>query len=457
MKNILVIGDLILDTYISGIINKISPENHCPVFELANSKKNFYLGGAANVAINLSLLENNVFLIGKIGKDKNGDIIKNLLKKKINFLPIVSSNFKTINKLRYVTDYGHVLRVDDENLKTNKRSFKLDFIKKRLNQISFDAIYVSDYNKGFIDSSIIKFIRSLKQKKTLLFVDTKNYNLNLYRNFDFIKPNKPFIESLINKKINLLQNKKDITQLRLLIKKFALKNMIITMGSKGALYLNNKKKFFSKAKKVEFYNLSGAGDVFGSVFISNFLINNDEKKSLDLANLKTSEAIQKPGTVSLIKNTKKEIFYFKTDKISIKKKLNEVIGDVVFSNGCFDLFHPGHLSLLNFARQKGDFLIIGLNSDKSVKKLKGKNRPLIDEINRANLLLNINVVDMVVVFDENTPYQLIKFIKPNILVKGKDYKIKEVIGYDIIKKWGGKVYLAPLIRNFSTTNLLKKL
>ena len=457
MKNILVIGDLILDTYISGIINKISPENHCPVFELANSRKNFYLGGAANAAINLSLLDNNVYLIGKIGKDKNGNIVKNLLKNKIKFLPILSSNFKTINKLRYVTDYGHVLRVDDENLETNKKSLKLDFIKKKLNKIHFDAIYVSDYNKGFIDLNVIRFIRSLKKKNTLLFVDTKNYNINLYRNFDFIKPNKPFIESLINKKINLLQNKKDIIQLRLLIKKFELKNMIITMGSKGALYLNNKKKFFSKAKKVEFYNLSGAGDVFGSVFISNFLINNDVIKSLDLANLKTSEAIQKPGTVSLIKNTKKEIFHFKTDKINIKKKLSALIGDVVFSNGCFDLFHPGHLSLLNFAKQKGDFLIVGLNSDKSVKKLKGKNRPIIDEINRANLLLNMNVVDMVIIFDESTPFHLINFIRPHIIVKGRDYKISEVIGGDLIKKWGGKVYLAPLIKNFSTTKLQKKL
>jgi len=457
MKNILVIGDLILDTYISGVVNKISPENHCPVFELANSKKNFYLGGAANAAINLSLLGNNVFLIGKIGKDKNGRIIKNLLENKVKFLPIVSSSFKTINKLRYVTDYGHVLRVDDENLETNKKFFKLDFIKKKLNQIYFDAIYVSDYNKGFIDTNILKLIRNLKKKNTLLFVDTKNYNLNIYRNFDFIKPNKPFIESLIKKKINLLQNKKDINQIKLLIKEFQIKNIILTMGSKGALYLNDKYQYFSKAKKVEFYNLSGAGDVFGSVFLSNFLINKNVKNSLDLANLKTSEAIEKPGTVSLIKNNKKEIFYFKTDKINIKKKLNEVIGEVVFSNGCFDLFHPGHLSLLKFAKQKGDFLIVGLNSDKSVKKLKGKNRPIIDEINRANLLLNMNVVDMVIIFDESTPFHLINFIRPHIIVKGRDYKISEVIGGDLIKKWGGKVYLAPLITNFSTTKLQKKL
>ena len=282
----------------------------------------------------------------------------------------------------------------------------------------------------------------------------------MFKNFDFIKPNKIYTESLLKQKINTTSKSRLFKSIKILLKKFKLKNLIVTLGADGVAFINSTKKIYEASKKIQFYNLSGAGDVFGAAFFTAYLKNKDIKEALKFANYSTSLAIQKKGTASINEyelDNNEPIYYFKKDKLKLRKILeNKKNEKIAFTNGCFDIFHPGHLSLIKFAKKKSNYLIIGLNSDKSVKKLKGKNRPIISEQERAMLLANLKDVNLVIIFDEISPLSLIKFIEPNFLIKGGDYKNKKIIGNEYVKKIGGKTYLAPLIDSFSSSKIINK-
>ena len=447
-----------LDEYCYGVVTKISPENHNPIFGQKANK--FYLGGAGNVALNLSRMGNKVYLLGKLNKDTLGlKILKLCKENKINFIPFETKE-QTILKKRYITDYGHLLRVDFESvLETTRKNEKK--IKKKIFDISrkikFDGIYVADYNKGFINKIIIN---ALLKNKSIFFADPKNPDISMFKNFDFIKPNKIYTESLLKQKINTTSKSRLFKSIKILLKKFKLKNLIVTLGADGVAFINSTKKIYEASKKIQFYNLSGAGDVFGAAFFTAYLKNKDIKEALKFANYSTSLAIQKKGTASINEyelDNNEPIYYFKKDKLKLRKILeNKKNEKIAFTNGCFDIFHPGHLSLIKFAKKKSNYLIIGLNSDKSVKKLKGKNRPIISEQERAMLLANLKDVNLVIIFDEISPLSLIKFIEPNFLIKGGDYKNKKIIGNEYVKKIGGKTYLAPLIDSFSSSKIINK-
>jgi D-beta-D-heptose 7-phosphate kinase / D-beta-D-heptose 1-phosphate adenosyltransferase len=282
----------------------------------------------------------------------------------------------------------------------------------------------------------------------------------MFKNFDFIKPNKIYTESLLKQKINTTSKSRLFKSIKILLKKFKLKNLIVTLGADGVAFINSTKKIYEASKKIQFYNLSGAGDVFGAAFFTAYLKNKDIKEALKFANYSTSLAIQKKGTASINEyelDNNEPIYYFKKDKLKLRKILeNKKNEKIAFTNGCFDIFHPGHLSLIKFAKKKSDYLIIGLNSDKSVKKLKGKNRPIISEQERAMLLANLKDVNLVIIFDEISPLSLIKFINPNFLIKGADYKNQKIIGSEFVKKIGGKTYIAPLKGSFSSSKILNK-
>ena len=450
-KKILVIGDIFLDIFSYGNVERISPESHAPVFNL--HYKEFMLGGAANVALDLKSLETDVTLIGRIGNDENGKKIKGILKKKkIALVNLLSKN--TIIKNRFVTDFGQILRVDKENLVKNSRQ-DYEKIKNTIKKNNYSGVYVSDYQKGTIDLEVNNIIN--KNKNYFVFCDPKNKNLEIFKGFDFIKPNLKYVNNFIKFNHN---DKKSISYVKSLLKKYKISNCIITMGNKGSILINRKKTIYSSSNKVNFFDLSGAGDTFGSIFFKKFIEGNNFNEILRISNLGASKVITKKGT-SVISNSElsqdneNKIFRFGKDNKKILKFLKKNNKSVGFTNGCFDILHAGHVEMLNFCKKNCDFLICAINSDKSIRKIKDSDRPIVNENMRAELLSKLNIIDMVIIFDDSTPIKLIKLVKPNLLIKGSDYKKKDIVGYDFLKKNGGKVILANLKTGFSTTKIIK--
>lgn len=294
-KKILVIGDIFLDIFSYGSVKRISPESHAPVLNLDH--KEFKLGGAANVALNLKSLNNDVTLIGKVGDDKNGKWLKANLKKNNVFL-INLLQKKTNEKNRFVTDYGQILRVDNEILNNNS-SNDYNKIEYEIKKNDYCAIYISDYQKGMIDLKVNNIINKNKNKHCIVFCDPKNTNLEIFKGFDFIKPNLNFINNFIKFK---LDEKKSINFIRSLINKYKICNFIITMGDKGSVLINNKEIIYSPSYKVYFFDLTGAGDTFGAIFLTKFIDGCGFEEILRISNFGASKVIQKKST-SVILNS----------------------------------------------------------------------------------------------------------------------------------------------------------
>ena len=468
-RNILVIGDFILDKYVSGYVKRISPEAPSPVLDFKDC--NYSLGGAGNVASNLVDQNNNVYFFTVLGNDFYSKISKKLLSKKIKELTIFKQKTKTTLKTRFQMNNHQLLRLDNEE-KLNLNADTFYKIKKKIFSLkNIHAVYIADYNKGLITGPLLNFIKKYgKNLKIPIFVDPKNNDLKIFKNVNFIKPNFDFLSKVSSFKLDTKLNIKKA--IKSISTKYNISNFILTMGSRGSLtYRKKDNKFFdNKAKKVEIYDLSGAGDTFGSTFINYFLKNKKIDDSLTLAHVASALAVKKIGTTSVsekeIENFNKREFNeintynFSLNEDKIKNKLKDYqLYNIGFTNGCFDIMHPGHIDFLKKCKKKCEFLIVGLNSDKSVKKVKGPNRPIINQKFRSYQLMNLNIVDLVIIFNENNPLKLIKFIKPDILFKGSEYEKNEIIGEKFMSKFKKKTVRINTLNKkiFSSSNLIKKL
>ena len=462
MKNkILVVGDLILDEYIYGNVERISQEAAIPIVNI-NSKNSLksVLGGAANVASNIKSLGADVKLIGIIGNCEDSKKLKKLLKnKKINNSLLTLKKFNLTKKTRILNGHNHIIRLDKDPLNFTYDQ-KLIENKIKSNLKNTKIIIISDYNKGTVNN-LKKIIAIGKKNKIQVFVDSKKKNIEEFSDSYLVKPNEKEFKELFSSKI---KNKYSNTKILKLMKFNKINNLLLTLGKNGMkLFSNNKvQNYYSTKKNV--YDVTGAGDTVIASIASNFL----ETKNLNLAvefSMKAAEiAIMKVGTSVVYK---KEIYNhdstINNKIIGMKKLLNEIKNlkkqnkKIIFTNGCFDLLHPGHLHILRESKKKGDILVIGLNSDSSVKKNKGQTRPIINQLDRAKSLADLNYVDFITIFNEKTPLNIIKAIKPNILTKGKDYKNKIIVGREFVIKSGGKISLIPIYKNYSTTSYLSKI
>ncbi len=450
-KKILVIGDLFLDIYSKYKSIRNSPEVNAPV--LINKKMEFYIGGAGNVAANLRSFNENVILMSFFTEDENAFTIKNILnKKKIKTKFLYNKNFTNITKERILKNDLQIARIDTEKKKNHTKitikKFE-EYLKKNIKK--FKSIIISDYAKGFIDKKIVKITTFYSEKNNIpLFIDPKNSNPSIYKNANFISPNykefKNFYPNLgYKKKIKKFFDKTNINYL------------IVTNGSKGSFYINrNLKKINFNGFKIKKQDVSGAGDTFISSLVYAYNKTRNIDLSMNFANKMASEVVK----VKNISVPKKKIFLYEKKKllndnkkiqINFWKKKKFKIG---LTNGCFDLYHQGHKYLLNQCKKYCDKLVVLLNTDSSIKINKGKNRP----INKLNvrfqkIIQNINV-DNCEVFSEKTPLKKIKKILPDIIFKGSDYKMKDVVGYSLMKKYKGKVHIINRYKNYSTTNLI---
>ena len=461
-SKILVFGDVMLDRYVSGSVDRVSPEAPVPV--LKPIKEEIRLGGAANVALNLSSLGSKVSLIGITGKDSSSKQISNLIKENKIKNELVHSSLPTITKLRLLSSKQQLLRVDNEEefTKNDWQSAKRRF-DKSIGLSSSNLLIISDYGKGTLQD-IPALIKKAKKLNKMVLVDPKGNNFSKYKGADIITPN--FSEFI--GEVGPVGSEREISsKAKSLIKSLNLGALLVTRGSEGmTLFKKEKNKidrsnFPTQAKEV--FDVSGAGDTVIASLAAALSAGFDISSAVKLANVAAGIVVGKSGTATAYLSEIEPQFsdddlVFSLGEVkkysSILKKNNK---KVVFTNGCFDILHAGHVHYLEQAKKMGDELVVGLNSDSSVKALKGKKRPINNLQHRAKVLSSLRCVDKIVSFEDETPIKLIKAIKPDVLVKGGDYKVKDVVGHKDVGSWGGKVKIIPMVPGLSTTNIIKKM
>ena len=444
-KKITVIGDVMIDWYLHGESSRISPEAPVPVVNFKESK--FQLGGAANVANNLKHLEIEPFLIGAIGNDHFGSLLKEHLKaEKIKFNLLTEKSFQTICKQRLMSSNQQLARIDYEKYFHGSKLTNLfnTFIK---NIAKTDLIIVSDYGKGTIFNAR-KLIQSAKKLKKKILIDPKGKDFTKYKGANLITPNKAEFENIMGK----VGSKRDLAnKAKKMLEHLNLESLIVTLGSQGMYVLtkSNKKIIgdFINAYPQEVFDVSGAGDTTISALGAALSEGNDIFSAAEFANLAASISVSKLGTSTVSKDEVASLEASKGNKEQV----------IVFTNGCFDIIHSGHLDLLKEARSYGDKLIVGLNSDKSISKLKGPERPIIGQSERKKILSALKFVDEVIIFNEENPLKLIKKLKPSILVKGADYAKEQVVGGEFVESYGGEIKLVKLTKGRSSSKIINKL
>ncbi|MGA1868058.1 MAG: D-glycero-beta-D-manno-heptose-7-phosphate kinase [bacterium] len=461
-----VIGDLMIDEYLWGTVERISPEAPVQVVEVKTQHSS--LGGAGNVAANLVSLGAQVSVAGVVGKDMNGQWLQNTFRKMHVHQEGIFLDDKrpTTKKTRVIAAHQQVVRIDWEKktpLHTVYETKIIDYIKKYIEQ--WDAIVISDYNKGLLTPCLLSgVIGEAHEHSKWIIVDPKGADYSRYRGASLLTP---------NKKEALLASGGVDTDLRhigdAMIRDLSLKGLIITLGQDGMYVFSppdDPKIIPTRARDV--FDVSGAGDTVVATLALCLAGGGTLHEAASMANLTAGIVVGKIGTATV---TPSEIveFYGQTHQPLHKKivSFHDIVkiieshrlrGErISFTNGCFDLLHLGHIKLLHEARSYANLLVVGLNSDSSVKKLKGESRPCLDQNERAHILSALDCVDYIVLFDEETPLKLIEAIKPDILVKGADYKKNEVVGAEIVQEYGGSVRLVDLVEYRSTSNIIKKI
>jgi len=459
---ILVIGDLIVDEYLSGSTNRISPEGPIPIVEIEDSF--FRLGGAANVASNLKTLGADVDLISVIGNDENSVRLKKLLlDKNISDTMLVNEEFRTTPlKTRVIAANQQVLRFDREKLKYIDTETEKQVISKILSSISkYKVIVISDYGKGLMTNNLTRtVIKIANDSNVKVIVDPKGSDYSKYSNSYLITPNKK--EAALASDTNIKDEESLKKSLIKLKNNLNLSYAFITLSEDGiALYDNDLEIFPTHLNEV--YDVTGAGDTVISVLSFMISCGKSIRDSIFCANVAAGIAITKLGSASISlqeiidskENSKTIDRKYKNNKkiISLVNDLKKKGKKIVFTNGCFDIIHAGHVKYLEEAKSFGDFLFVGVNSDESIRKIKGESRPINTLIDRISVLSGLHAVDYLCSFKEETPLELIKNVKPDILVKGMDYSIDEVVG----GKYSKEVKLVELADGKSTSNIIKKI
>lgn len=470
MKKILVIGDVMLDVYINGFVERISPEGPIPVF-LSEGEKKFVPGGAANVAMNVKAAGCHVGICGVIGDDLAGkDLAKTLSKQGIQIEFLYKCNRPTTTKTRYVGQNNQqILRVDNET----KEDVSLDEVRELLDILSksihqFDAVILSDYKKGFLSKEItLSLIKLIKGKNIPIFVDVKDTDYLKYKGVTLIKPNRKELCDLTKMSVKTIDDV--IKASTFLCKETDSEYVLTTLGAEGMILVNKDTELlYEKTKAKEVFDVTGAGDTTIAYIAAEMAGGKSIKTAVRVANAAAGIQVSKLGTSVVYRS---EVKRFLSKKGDINKKIindsfEKWIGDleqlkskgktIVFTNGCFDILHAGHISYLSKAKELGDYLIVAVNTDESVKKLKGDDRPINSLEDRMLLLSALTSVDYVIAFSDDTPLELINKVRPTVLVKGGDYKVEDIVGADEVIAYGGRVEIIDYVPGKSTTNIINK-
>jgi D-beta-D-heptose 7-phosphate kinase / D-beta-D-heptose 1-phosphate adenosyltransferase len=461
---ILVVGDLMIDHYLWGSSERISPE--APVQVVDVNSESTLLGGAGNVINNLNALGAVVDVISVIGECETSEQLKDLLSDiKVDTQYLFTQKDRvTSKKSRIIAAHQQVVRYDRESTDEidNKSQIAiLNVFKTIVN--NYDVILLSDYGKGVLTFELTQSLISIaNENKKKLLVDPKGLDYSKYKGAYLLTPNKKEASEATN--IVIKDNESLAQSIRILKDQIDLTVSLITLSEQGVAIFDNELRIHPTVAR-EVFDVTGAGDTILASLGFALSCNKDIDEAIKFANLASGVVVGKIGSAtatlneiieyesSLNKSTSDE--HIKTwDEISsIVCALKNKDKNIVFTNGCFDILHIGHIKYLEIAKSYGDILILGLNSDDSTQRLKGKNRPINTQDDRAYILASLEVVDYVVIFNEDTPLDLIKLIKPDVLVKGGDYKGKEVVGEDIAKE----LKLVQFIDGKNTTKMIERI
>lgn len=461
---IIVVGDLIIDHYLWGASERISPE--APVQIINVNHDNIVLGGAGNVINNLKTLGAEVEVLSVIGDcHESDDLIKLLKNINVDTKYIIKQkNRITSKKSRIIAGQQQVVRYDREitdEIDSESQNQILKVFKEIIG--NFDLILLSDYGKGVLTSDLVKALIKLANKNNKkIIVDPKGLDYSKYKGAYLLTPNKKEASEATGLAIE--DSKSLLKAIQILKDKCNLNISLITLSDEGIAVFDDKLRIHPTSAK-EVYDVTGAGDtVLASIGFALACKNNIDD-AIKFANLASGVVVGKIGSatasINEINEYKSSINKSSSDQhIKSYFEILDIVLEqrnkgrkIIFTNGCFDILHLGHIKYLEESKRFGDILILGLNSDSSIKRIKGSNRPINSQNDRAYLLASLEVVDYVVIFEEDTPINLIKKIKPDILVKGGDYEGKTIIGQDIAKE----VKLVKLIEGKSTTNTIVKI
>jgi D-beta-D-heptose 7-phosphate kinase/D-beta-D-heptose 1-phosphate adenosyltransferase len=466
--SVLVVGDVMLDEYLYGTIDRISPE--APVGVLSWTSREACLGGAANVARNLAHLGCEVFLAGVVGRDQAAQELLQLAKQSgAHTEGIVVEDRPTTLKTRVIGHGQQVLRIDKETrseLNEHSAARLLDFVKKVLPLV--DGVILSDYAKGVLGPAVCKSVIDMASAAgRSVVVDPKGDDFTKYRGASLLTPNK----AELGRSTQLpVRNEDEIrTAIAFLFSRTECQAILVTRSEEGmSLYTKTgtEKHIQTEARTV--FDITGAGDTVISMIARVFFGDQDLETAARLANVAAGIKVGKMGAAAV---SMEEISAWIRQRESAgRQKLVDLAQakqlvsmarsqgrKIVFTNGCFDLLHSGHVHLLQKAKALGHILIVAINDDDSVRQLKGDGRPLISVHDRARIIAALESVDYVTVFSDSTPLRLIEELKPDVLVKGGNYSLDEVVGQKEVEKYGGRVALIPTIDTQSSSKIIKEI
>lgn len=467
---VLCVGDVMLDRYVYGLVERVSPEAPIPV--LREQRESVALGGAGNVVRNVIALGGLVDLVGVAGPDQAGYDIAN----QISDLPQISSYVLTDGarpttlKTRFVANGQQLLRVDHETSEPLSSDMEQQVLQRMENAIQECSIVVlSDYAKGVLTPLVIRDAIALaKRKGVRVLVDPKGRDFARYAGASILTPNRRELSEATGSAIATPEDAEKAA--RKLIASLKVEGVLAKLGGDGVcLVMDGQPALHDRATAREVFDVSGAGDTVVATLALALAGGIAPDDSARIANIAGAVVVGKIGTATVAREElEREMVrgdsWLGADKIVDRAQAAEIAErwrkqglKVGFTNGCFDLLHPGHISLLQQARAACDKLVVGLNSDDSVRRLKGESRPVQNETSRATVLASISHVDKVVIFGEDTPIEIIKAIRPDALVKGADYSVEQVVGGDLVKGWGGEVRLAKLADGHSTTATISRM
>ncbi len=470
---ILVVGDFMLDVYIYGDALRISPEAPVPVLKV--TKTEYSCGGAASVAKNLAALGAVPVCVGVIGEDRNGEILKKMLTETgadITGLLTVTDR-PTISKQRLIGLAQHrhqqqLFRMDEEStepLSDEQYENILQTYKDKLGQD--DIICLQDYDKGLLNPSICRQMIELatQANKRVLVDPSLISDYSKYSGATLITPNRQETSEAVGFEIKTEEDSAKAA--KELAEKLKLEAVVITLDKEGAYLKTERTSEIIPTRPRSVYDVTGAGDIVLATLAITLAAGCDYKTAAELANITGGIEVEKFGNKTVtIEEIINEIISQnrgKTGKVRPIDSLVEEVawhrrqkGTIVFTNGCFDVVHRGHIEFLKFCKSQGDIVVVGLNSDSSVKTIKGLGRPINNQYDRAAVLAALETVDYITVFDEPDPLGLIKKVKPDILVKGQDWAQKGVIGREFVESYGGRVVFAPLVEGKSSTTIIEK-
>ena len=452
-----------LDRYWHGGTSRISPEAPVQVVKVSNIEDR--PGGAANVALGLAKLGVSVTLVGVVGNDENADVLTRCLEEVgVTCRFVRSDTLPTITKLRVMSRHQQLIRLDfeerEDSLSQNEALAKV--VEECLPES--DAVIFSDYAKGCL-ADVQTLIKLSNIAKVPSFVDPKGNDFSIYQGATLVKPNLLEFETIVGKCSSTKELEEKAKALR---EQFGWKALLVTRGEDGLILLNDDKPPFSLATAAkEVFDVTGAGDTVVAVLTAVYVTSKRFIDAVEYANQAAGYVVGKLGTASISAERLDAIMFQRSHSTNFgvlspedlleQIKLAQMSGEkIVFTNGCFDILHPGHIAYMKQAKALGDRLIVAVNTDASVKRLKGEKRPINNLVHRMSVLEGVGAIDWVTWFDDDTPKEIVEFLTPDVLVKGGDYTIDTIVGAGHVLAHGGEVKVLTFVDGYSTTSIIEK-